>query len=77
MLKHIGTTSDQREPRGNLPWLNGNQRDALDVIANPRTTHSPALRMMAWAMLKTARGQRFSQSQLCRMHPCLKAQVSA
>lgn len=38
--------------------------DALSIITHPQTTHSPILRMLAWAILKEARGQTIQQRNL-------------
>ena len=37
-----------------------------EIIANPQPDHTPGQRRMAWAVLKTARGQRMIQSRLPR-----------
>jgi hypothetical protein len=38
--------------------------NALSIIANPHHTHPPSLRMLAWAVLKSERGQTLHQSGL-------------
>lgn len=44
---------------------NQTQRDALSVITNPsRFADRPALRRLAWAALKAARGQGVHQHRL-------------
>ena len=37
---------------------------ALSVITNPRPEHGPRLRLLAWATLKTERGQTVLQHRL-------------
>lgn len=40
---------------------------ARDILRNPRPDHTPALRLIAWAALKSARGQTLNQSRLQMM----------
>ncbi|MBC7154582.1 MAG: hypothetical protein H5U19_08225 [Rhodobacteraceae bacterium] len=38
--------------------------EALSVISNPQPHHRPGLRLLAWAMLKSERGQTLRQRRL-------------
>ncbi|HCO91078.1 MAG TPA: hypothetical protein DIT40_08910 [Alphaproteobacteria bacterium] len=40
---------------------------ARAVAGDPRPDHSPALRLIAWSILKTARGQTVRQARLQAM----------
>lgn len=42
------------------------QVDALSIISNPKPEYSPGLRLLAWAVLKGARGQAVHQHRLGR-----------
>lgn len=39
-------------------------RQARDIAANPQPRHTAAMRLLAWAVLKSARGQTLRQSRL-------------
>ena len=47
-----------------LPNNQQRQADALSVVSNPKPQHTPNLRLLAWAVLKGARGQTVRQSRL-------------
>lgn len=40
------------------------QADALSVVSNPKPYHRPGLRLLAWALLKSERGQTVCQRRL-------------
>ena len=47
-----------------IPKRSQRQADARSIIANPQPEHTASLRLLAWAALKTERGQILRQHRL-------------